>query len=82
MAELNLRLKGNAAGKFYVDETCVDCDVCRQGAPDMFVRDDEIGFSIVHHQPRDPSEELLAYEALESCPTQSIGSDGDQVLKS
>ncbi|MGA2693233.1 MAG: ferredoxin, partial [Opitutaceae bacterium] len=33
----------NAAGKFYVDQQCIDCDLCRETAPNFFTRNDEGG---------------------------------------
>src|SRR5205085_8885520 len=29
-------LKENAPGPLYVDETCIDCDTCRQMAPEIY----------------------------------------------
>ncbi len=78
MAEKSLRLPRNVAGRFYVDETCIDCDLCRQIAPDVFAQDDEEGKSYVMRQPLTPEEREAAHEAMESCPTESIGDDGDE----
>lgn len=77
MADRNSRLPINAPGKFYVDETCIDCDACRQAAPDFFVRSDEDNITYVVRQPQTPEEEAIAQEGLESCPTDSIGCDGE-----
>ena len=77
MASITDRLPQNIAGRFYVDESCTDCDLCRSAAPAFFIRDDEIGFSIVHRQPSTPDEIALAEEALQGCPTESIGNDGE-----
>ena len=76
MAEKNDRLSQNVTGPYYVDSTCVDCDLCRNTAPDFFRRDDETGFSFVHRQPFTPDEIALAEEAKQGCPTESIGNDG------
>jgi len=76
MAEKNDRLSQNVTGPYYVDSTCVDCDLCRNTAPDFFRRDDETGFSFVHRQPVTPDEIALAEEAERGCPTESIGNDG------
>ena len=76
MAERRNRLSQNVPGPFYVDSTCVDCDLCRNTAPDFFRRDDETGFSFVYRQPITPQEKALAEEARQSCPTESIGNDG------
>jgi ferredoxin len=76
MATLQTRNAGNTAGKYYVDDSCIDCDVCRTEAPEFFRRDDDLGFSVVIKQPVTP-EEIAAVEAvLSGCPTESIGSDG------
>lgn len=76
MASLNDRLPQNVPGRYYVDSSCIDCDLCRTTAPTIFRRDDETGFSFVHHQPATPEEIALAEEAREGCPTESIGNDG------
>ena len=71
MALPELRLTENVAGDFYVDSTCIDCDLCRQIAPETF---SDIGDqSIVHHQPETPQQEFAALRALVTCPTASIG---------
>lgn len=66
----------NVTGRFYNDLCCIDCDLCREIAPEVFARDEDEGLSYVHQQPT--SEELvaLAREAMDSCPTESIGEDG------
>lgn len=76
MANKNDRLPQNATGPYYVDSTCVDCDMCRGMAPEFFRRDDEIGMSIVHKQPATPEEIGEVEDALKNCPTESIGNDG------
>jgi ferredoxin len=76
MAEKTDRLTQNAAGNFYVDSTCVDCDLCRNTAPEFFQRDEETGFSFVYRQPVTPEQIGLAEEAKQGCPTESIGNDG------
>lgn len=66
-----LRLAENVAGDFFVDSTCIDCDLCRQIAPETFA---DVGDqSIVHHQPENPEQEFAALKALVTCPTASIG---------
>jgi ferredoxin len=76
MAERTDRLAQNVAGDYYVDSTCVDCDLCRNTAPDFFRRDEETGFSVVYRQPVAPEEIGLAEQAKQDCPTESIGNDG------
>ncbi len=68
----------NAAGKFYVDQQCIDCDLCRETAPNFFTRHDDGGHSYVFKQPSTQEEIDQCMEALEGCPVEAIGSDGDQ----
>lgn len=76
MAERTDRLPQNLVGAYYVDSSCVDCDLCRNTAPDFFKRDEETGFSSVYRQPITAEEQELAEEAKQGCPTESIGNDG------
>jgi len=71
MANVALRLPENVPGDFFVDSTCIDCDACRQIAPETFSQDDET--SIVYRQPRSEVETKHALMALVACPTASIG---------
>jgi glyoxylase-like metal-dependent hydrolase (beta-lactamase superfamily II)/ferredoxin len=71
MANAGLRLPENAPGDFFVDSTCIDCDACRQIAPDTFAEEGD--YSIVHHQPQNGDEIRRAMMALVACPTASIG---------
>jgi ferredoxin len=67
----------NVPGPFYVDDQCIDCDACRTTAPVCFTRHDEGGYSYVHRQPATPEEVAQCREALEGCPVEAIGDDGD-----
>jgi glyoxylase-like metal-dependent hydrolase (beta-lactamase superfamily II)/ferredoxin len=71
MAELARRLSQNVAGDFFVDDTCIDCDACRQVAPETFR--DHGGQSSVFRQPTSPAAVRRAMMALVVCPTGSIG---------
>jgi len=71
MASVALRLPENVPGDFYVDSTCIDCDACRQIAPNVFTEAGDA--SIVFHQPIDEAETKRALMALVACPTGSIG---------
>jgi ferredoxin len=77
MADLHDKQPGNMTGKFYVDTQCIDCDVCRDTAPDFFARNDDEGYSFVYRQPESPSDVEVCYEALQSCPVDAIGDDGE-----
>jgi ferredoxin len=80
MANPNERNPENAPGRFYVDDSCVDCDTCRSLAPDFFRREDDRGYSVVYRQPVTPEEVAAAEEAMRDCPTDSIGDDGAPVV--
>lgn len=66
----------NVPGKFYNDLSCIDCDHCREIAPQFFTRDDDEGLSYVWKQPVTPDEIAAADEARQGCPTETIGDDG------
>lgn len=74
MASLEKLLPENVPGEFFVDSTCIDCDTCRQLAPQVFGETGE--FSYVREQPADTDEERAALRALVACPTGSIGTRG------
>jgi ferredoxin len=76
MADATRKVPENIPGRFYVDETCIDCDLCRETAPGNFVRQDDEGYSYVARQPADPAEEAACLAALEECPVEAIGDDG------
>lgn len=78
MANKDSRLADNPVGKFYVDDTCIDCDACRATAPDNYKRNDDAGYSYVFKQPETPEEEQLCRDAMDGCPVESIGDDGDE----
>jgi ferredoxin len=76
MADAANKYPENVEGKFYVDDQCIDCDLCRETAPANFKRNDDGGHSFVYKQPESPEEEALCKEAMEGCPVEAIGSDG------
>ena len=60
MAEIEDKYEDNVTGKFFVDEQCIDCDLCRETAPSCFTRNDDGGYSFVHKQPDNEEEEEMA----------------------
>ncbi len=76
MAEIEDRYEDNVAGEFYVDDQCIDCDLCRETAPDNFTRNEDGGYSYVYKQPTTDEERALSEEAMEGCPVEAIGSNG------
>jgi ferredoxin len=76
MADAANKYAENIAGKYYVDNQCIDCDLCRETAPDNFKRNDDGGYSFVYKQPASPEEEARCKEAKEGCPVEAIGDNG------
>jgi ferredoxin len=75
MADPSQKAAENVPGRFYVDATCIDCDLCRETAPANFARQDVHGYSFVAKQPETPAEEAACLAALEECPVEAIGND-------
>ena len=73
MADRMDKVPENVPGRFYVDATCIDCDLCRETAPGNFRRDDAGRHSYVFQQPGDPAQEAACTAALEECPVEAIG---------
>lgn len=76
MAILAKRFSKNAPGRYYIDAECIDCNLCRTIAPDIFKWEQD-EYSYVGRQPKDKKEEQRCREALEECPVSAIGDDGD-----
>jgi glyoxylase-like metal-dependent hydrolase (beta-lactamase superfamily II)/ferredoxin len=74
MANLKQRVPEDVPGDFFVDLTCIDCDTCRQLAPEVFGEAPD--HSYVRRQPATADERHRALQALVCCPTGSIGSLG------
>ena len=76
MANVINKYAENAVGRYYVDHQCIDCDQCRETAPDIFHRDEITGHSFVYRQSETPDEEALCQEAMVNCPVEAIGDNG------
>jgi glyoxylase-like metal-dependent hydrolase (beta-lactamase superfamily II)/ferredoxin len=74
MASRTRAFADNAAGDWFVDQACIDCDTCRQLAPATFA--DAGGHARVACQPVDAAATADAARAALSCPTGAIGSGG------
>ena len=70
------KYKENADGRYFVSDECIDCDLCRQTAPNNFNRNQSGGYSFVFKQPTTAEEESLCQEAKDGCPVEAIGNDG------
>ncbi len=76
MADIDNKFKDNVAGKFYVDNECIDCNLCREIAPDNFKANEDGGYSYVYKQPKEQGEADACSQAMEECPVEAIGDDG------
>ncbi|MBU8870158.1 MAG: ferredoxin [Gemmatimonadales bacterium] len=76
MADNTDKVDSNVGGPFYVDNNCIDCDLCRQSAPDNFDRNEDDGYSFVSKQPANDDEEQACRDAIDECPVEAIGDDG------
>ncbi len=70
------RHPANVPGPWFVDRSCINCDVSRQCAPWMFGEADEQ--AVVLRQPTTEGEVRQATRAMLSCPTASIGVMGEK----
>ncbi len=77
MADRKDKVLESAPGKYYVDTQCIDCDVCRVTAPQNFQRNEDKGYSYVSSQPAGAEEDAQCQEAMDSCPVEAIGKDGE-----
>lgn len=77
MADKTRKFPENIGGKFYVDKECIACDACVMAAPSHFGMDEEDGHAFVVKQPLNPDEEDLCKEAMDGCPVEAIGNDGE-----
>jgi len=77
MANKDDKYSENAAGKFFVDTQCIDCDVCRVTAPNNFARQEDKGYSFESKHAATPEEEAQCQEAMDSCPVVAFGNDGE-----
>jgi len=78
MAKIDDRVAQNVPGKFYVDAQCIYCDLCVETAPSVFREFKDRGWAYVFAQPTTEEDTKAAMEAVQGCPTESIGFDGDQ----
>ena len=62
----------------YVDENCIVCDACVLSAPNNFIiNDDDDGYAYVSKQPETEEEKEQCQEAMDACPVEAIGDDGE-----
>ncbi len=71
------RWSDNVPGQYYVDKSCIFCNLCMEVAPEHFKESEDGDHDIVFKQPVSDEELSKCKEALEQCPVQSIGDDGE-----
>jgi ferredoxin len=76
MAEKANKYPENAPGKYYVDNQCIDCDLCRQTAPNNYGHNEQKGYSFVSKQASNADEQKAMAESKDACPVSAIGDDG------
>ncbi len=85
MADWKNRWKDNVGGTsvvggktlgFFVDKECILCSVCSDAAPNNFRMSDDEDHDICYKQPTDADEVKACYEAMENCPVEAIGDNG------
>ena len=75
MADREDKVPENIEGPFYVDTTCVQCGNCTEVASENFSQGEE--FYYVYKQPINDEEYENCQQALEECPVDAIGDDGE-----
>nr|WP_094229224.1 ferredoxin [Methanolobus psychrotolerans] len=76
MADKNSKVSENVPGPYYVDESCIACQVCTDEAPDHFKMADNNSNAYVSRQPENDDEKDLCEKVLGICPVDAIGNDG------
>ena len=75
MADREDKVPENVPGPFYVDTSCIQCGNCAEVAPENFTQGEELYY--VYKQPDSDEEFESCQQALEECPVDAIGSDGE-----
>ena len=77
MAKKENKYPENVPGRFFVDKECIACDACVLAAADNFGMNADDGHAFVKKQPSSPAEEDQCKEAMEGCPVEAIGNNGE-----
>jgi ferredoxin len=78
MADKDKKYDENVPGRYYVDKECIACDACCLTAPNHFGMDQNDGHAFVVVQPSTPEQEASCKEAMDGCPVEAIGNNGDE----
>ena len=76
MANVAEKWEDNVPGPYYVDKSCIFCNLCMEVAPTIFKEADSGDHDIVMKQPETPEEVTQTKDAIEQCPVTAIGDDG------
>jgi ferredoxin len=77
MADPTDKYDDNVSGKYYVDKQCILCSLCHELAASNFKESEEGDHDHVFKQPENDEEETQCKEAMEQCPVEAIGDDGE-----
>lgn len=77
MADPAKKQPENVPGRYYVDTDCDSCQICVNVAPDNFKMTDDDDHAFVFKQPENAEEKDACREALEGCPREAIGENGE-----
>ncbi|HGY89992.1 MAG TPA: ferredoxin [Planctomycetes bacterium] len=77
MANRDEKWEDNVPGPFYVDKECILCSLCVDVAPSVFKESEDGDHDVVYHQPENEDERQAALDAMEQCPVNAIGDDGE-----
>jgi ferredoxin len=77
MANREQKWEDNVGGKFYVDKECILCSLCVDVAPKSFKESEFGDHDVVFCQPQTEEDLAAALDAMEQCPVNAIGNDGD-----
>lgn len=78
MADKNDKFSENVAGKFYVDGQCIACALCVNEAVENFQMSADETHAYVYKQPENDQEYEACQTAMDVCPTEAIGDDGEE----
>ena len=77
MADPSTKHTENLAGKYYVDDSCGACQVCVSLAPENIQMTEDEDHAFISKQPENDEEIAAVADAIDSCPDEAIGDDGE-----
>lgn len=82
-SNMSLKVSGNVPGKFYVDHSCIGCDICKDHCgvliKDMLQWNSKEEAYFVARQPWDAESLAQMQEVVKICPSESVYDDGEFV---